>query len=69
MALLARRMIQTYHQFTDTELLPPANARELPVLYWDKRPSNVELTVRDAVSALWLARGNITKAAEILRIH
>lgn len=45
-----------------TDLIP------LPTMPYDERPSSLPLDVEECRTALWLDRGNISKAAERLKI-
>lgn len=46
----------------------PVNLVPLPTMPWDVRPEELPLTVDEARTALWKAEGNITKAAQILKV-
>lgn len=45
----------------------PSDLVPIPTQPWDKRPSELPLDVDEVRTALWLDRGNITKAADRLK--
>jgi hypothetical protein len=49
-------------------LHPPKCLVKLPALYFDKRPYGMPLSTHEVISALWTNSGNVTLAAEQLRI-
>jgi hypothetical protein len=46
----------------------PADLVSLPTSPWDERPTELPLDVEECRTAIWMARGNITKAAEIMKV-
>jgi hypothetical protein len=46
----------------------PDDLLPLPYFPWDARPSGVPLDIEECRTALWLNRGNVTKASERLKI-
>lgn len=45
----------------------PADLRPLPTMPYDQRPAELPLDIEECRTALWKCRGNITKAAELLK--
>ena len=46
----------------------PSDLVPLPTAPYDKRPSELPLDVEECRTALWRARGNVSRAAQILKI-
>lgn len=46
----------------------PADLISLPTMPWDARPSDMPLNIEECRTALWLHRGNITQAANTLKV-
>lgn len=46
----------------------PTDLVSLPTSPWDERPTELPLDVEECRTAVWIARGNITKAAEVLKV-
>jgi hypothetical protein len=46
----------------------PSDLTPLPTRPWDERPSELALDTEECRTALWLTKGNITKAAEMLKV-
>lgn len=46
----------------------PTDLVPLPTMPYDERPSSLPLDVQECRTAIWRASGNISKAAEILKI-
>jgi len=47
----------------------PSDLVPLSTAPWDQRPTELPLDVEEVRTALWLNRGNISKAAEVLKVH
>jgi hypothetical protein len=46
----------------------PENLVPLPTQPWDKRPSELPIDIEEARTAIWRSSGNITRAAEKLKV-
>lgn len=46
----------------------PNDLISLPTMPYDMRPASMPLDVEECRTAIWIARGNISKAAEMLKI-
>ena len=46
----------------------PADLIPLPTMPWDNRPSELPLDIEECRTALWMTRGNITKAAKVMKV-
>lgn len=46
----------------------PADLVPLPTAPYDERPSSLPLDVEECRTALWMARGNISEAARIIKV-
>lgn len=46
----------------------PSDLVPLPTSPWDIRPTELPLDVEECRTAIWRCRGNITKAAELLKV-
>jgi hypothetical protein len=46
----------------------PRDLVPLPTQPWDERPLELSLDIDECRTALWVARGNVTKAAEIMKV-
>jgi hypothetical protein len=46
----------------------PSDLVPLPTSPWDVRPAEIPLVIEECRTALWKCRGNVSKAAELLRV-
>lgn len=46
----------------------PLDLRPLPTMPYNERPESLPLVVEECRTALWRCKGNVTKAAELLKI-
>lgn len=46
----------------------PSDLLPIPTSPWDERPDEHPLDVQECRTALWMARGNISEAADILKV-
>lgn len=46
----------------------PNDLTPLPTMPWPERPTELPLVVEECRTALWRCRGNITRAAELLKV-
>jgi hypothetical protein len=46
----------------------PDDLRPLPTTPWDERPTELPLDTEECRTALWMTAGNVTKAAELLKV-
>lgn len=46
----------------------PGDLVALPTMPYNERPAELPLDVEECRTAIWMARGNITKAAELLKV-
>lgn len=46
----------------------PDNLRPLPTQPWEVRPDELPLDIEESRTAIWRSSGNITRAAEILKV-
>lgn len=46
----------------------PSDLVSIPTSPWDERPDELPLDTQECRTALWMARGNVTEAAEILKV-
>lgn len=47
----------------------PSDLAVLPTSPWEKRPDEIPLVVEEVRTALWMDRGNVTKAAARLKVE
>ena len=52
----------------DSDIFRPGDLLPLPTQPWEERPDSIPLDIEECRTALWNARGNVSKAAIILRI-
>lgn len=46
----------------------PKDLVALPTAPWDKRPAELPLVIEEVRTAIWMCRGNVTQAAELLKV-
>lgn len=46
----------------------PTDLQAIPTAPWDERPDELPLDTQECRTALWMARGNVSEAAEILKV-
>lgn len=51
-----------------SQLTLPVDLVPLPTMPWDVRPDSLPLTVEEVRTALWANSGNVTKAAQLLKV-
>lgn len=52
----------------DVEQALPPDLLPLPTAPWDKRPTELPLDTEECRTALWLCQGNISEAAEMVKV-
>ena len=50
-------------------MIDPREFEPLPYYSWEERPASVPLTIEEAASAIFVARGDLKRAAELLKVQ